>query len=182
MAAAVGLSPSYLARLLRGERGGLTLPRLAEVLQVLGLELSARAFPAGPPVRDRAQLALLGRARRSFSSELRWRHEVPVLSALADRTDLRAWDAVIDGSDWSAAVDAETRVDDVQALQRRSALKQRDSGVPFVLVLLSDTRHNREVVAAAHEALADQFPVRPRVALRRLRAGQSPQGNALLLL
>lgn len=182
MATAMGLSPSYLARLLRGERGGLTIPRLAEVLQILGLELSARAFPAGSPVRDRAQLALLARARSALAPGLRWRHEVPVRSTTADPVDLRAWDAVVNGAGWWAAVDAETRVADVQALQRRTALKQRDGDAPIVIVLLADTRHNREVLAAGHGALIEQFPIRPRVALRRLRAGLSPGGNTLLLL
>ena len=47
---------------------------------------------------------------------------------MPDRRDLRGWDAVVVAEGWADPVEAETRPTDLQALQRRVALKQRDSG------------------------------------------------------
>ena len=86
------------------------------------------------------------------------------------------------GPGWTCAVDAETRATDVQAVQRRIALKQRDSGFESVILLLSDTRHNREFVRLGGDGLRAQFPIGARVALQRLGEGQGPGGNAIILL
>ncbi len=76
------------------------------------------------------------------SGELRWRTEVP----MPIQGDHRSADAVIDGQRIVAMVEAETRIDDVQALERRIGAKQRDLGIERVILLLADTRHNRAVV------------------------------------
>ena len=46
---ALRISGWQAARILRGQSRNVSLVRLAEVLAVVGLELSARAFPAGTP-------------------------------------------------------------------------------------------------------------------------------------
>ena len=79
-------------------------------------------------------------------------------------------------------VDAETHVGDLQAVQRRVALKQRDGRVDCVILLLADTHHHRDLLAMAGAGLRAQFPVPHRLALRALREGRSPGGNALVLL
>lgn len=79
-------------------------------------------------------------------------------------------------------VDAETRVRDVQEVQRRVALKQRDGAVPVVILLLSDSSHNRRVVREAEASLRSQFPISARSALRALHDGKVPAGNVILLL
>jgi hypothetical protein len=63
--------------------------------------------------------------------------------------DLRAWDAVIRGVDWRRPVEAETVVDDIQALERRLALKVRDGGVDGVILVIADTPRNRRAHATA---------------------------------
>jgi hypothetical protein len=102
----------------------------------------------------------------------------PVLGTI----DRRAWDAVIEGVGWRLPVEAETRSNDVQALQRRIALKQRDGAADVVLLLLADTKHHRSSLRLAGDGIAGQFPVSARQALRALAAGRRPERNAVVLL
>jgi hypothetical protein len=156
------------------------VPRLDELAQhcaALGLRLSLRVYPDGSPVRDAAQLRLLERFRPIVASHFRWRSEVPV----AGHDDLRAWDVVLDGPAL-IAVDAETRLRDVQAVQRRIELKRRDSGLPLVILLVASTHHNRSVLREYRAALASTFPLDTRVVLAALRAGRAPDGSGIVLL
>lgn len=183
LAAKLGLSPSQLRRLLHGQTRDPGLIRLAQVCALVGLELSGRAYPVGDPIRDRPQHDLLSRFGRRVAAGCVIRFEVPVIElATPGSVDLRAWDAAVDGRGWSLRVDAETRIGDIQALQRRIALKQRDSRVGIVILLAADTRHNRSVVRLARRALSSQFPVSARTALARLREGAPPPGNSLILI
>ena len=96
--------------------------------------------------------------------------------------DLRAWDAVIVGNRWRDAVEAEIRLRDIQALDRRIALKQRDGSVDAVILLVWNTRWNRDVLREFGSALESRFPVPGGRALELLQAGAQPGGNALILL
>ena len=85
--------------------------------------------------------------------------------------DQRAWDIVLVGADWRHALEVETRPRDLQALERRIALKVRDSGIEAVSLLLLDSRHNRDLLRLHGGALVARFPVPasrcPRRATRR---------------
>ena len=180
---AVGISAPAVARICQGRRQGVSVLRLAQLFAVVGLQLTAKGFPDGSPIRDRAHLALLERLRSRLDPALRWRVEVPVVELpMAGTFDNRAWDAAIDGSAISVRVEAETHVHDVQALERRVRLKQRDGAAPVVMLLLSDTRHHRAMLAVAAAGLRELFPVDARTALSALGRGRSPRGNAIVLL
>ena len=86
------------------------------------------------------------------------------------------------GTDWTARVDAETHVGDAQAVLRRVAIKQRDSNVGCVILLLAATRHHRDVLRQLGGALVAQYPVSARRALAALKEGRSPAGNSIILL
>ena len=101
---------------------------------------------------------------------------------MPDPRDQRAWDAMIRGSDWREAVEAETGPRDGQALARRIALKRRDSEVDGVILLLPRTGRAREFVAQFRSLLAGDFPVDGRLILQRLAAGQNPGGSGIVLL
>lgn len=173
----VGLSHSAVGRLERGELQRVTVDRIAMVAAALGLDLRIGLFPSGSPVRDAAHLALIERLRQRVGSGLRWRAEVPVPLP----GDLRSADVVIDGPSVDEMVEAETRLDDVQALERRVRLKQRDLAIRRVILLVADTRHNRAVLAA-HPELAVRFPISTRACLAALRDGRDPGGDAIVLL
>jgi hypothetical protein len=148
------------------------------MLAAVGLELSARAYPSGGPLRDAAHAALLDRLRLGLHRSLGWATEVPLPLV----GDLRAWDALIRGRTSRCGVEAETHPTDLQALERRLALKQRDGAVDMVLLLLLDSRHNRSLLREHADVLQERFPVAGLRARELLAAGASPGGNAIVLL
>jgi hypothetical protein len=163
------------------------LVKLATLLAVVGLDFSARAFPGGPPIRDAAHIALLGRLKRRLAPSLAWNVEVPVTdgataAAQGRTTDRRAWDAVIKTGRWSIGVEAETRLGDVQELLRRLALKRRDGSVDFVLLLVNDTAHNRHVLSADGVEIRTQYVGTTRRTLRSLGAGLKPGTDSVVVL
>jgi transcriptional regulator with XRE-family HTH domain len=178
VARAVGLSPAQYSRIERGLSASITIVQASAMLAAVGLELSARAYPAGEPLRDAAQVALLERLRLRLHRSLRFSTEV----AFPSPGDRRAWDAVIAGPDWRYGVEAETRPRDRQALERRLELKLRDGDVSGIALLLLDSRHNRDFIRAHRDVLADRFPITSRRALELLAAGVRPEGNAIIVL
>jgi hypothetical protein len=171
------MSRSQLGRMERGERASVGLVEVAAALAVVGMDLSARAYPAGTPQRDRAHARLLERLRVLLPPELGWRAEVPFPNA----GDLRSWDAMVKPGDVRVAIEAETRASDCQELQRRMSQKRRDGGCDRLLLLFADTRANRAFVQDNRAALLIDFPVTGTAALRALVAGRDPGGDAIVL-
>jgi hypothetical protein len=167
-----------MSRIELGQATYVPFSRLALIAAALGLDLSLRAYPAGEPIRDVAQLALLAKLRVALPADLGWQTEVP-LNIPGDR---RAWDAVIEGHGWRLPVEAETRLRDVQELSRRLGLKQRDDRTDVVLLLVADTRNNRHVLRLAGPDLAAAFPIPGPVAFAALQGGQRPSGSAIAVL
>jgi transcriptional regulator with XRE-family HTH domain len=175
---AAGLSRSRVSRIERGIVARVPLLTLSRLLGVLGLELSARAYPAGQPLRDRAHLHLLERLRSHLHPSIRWQAEAP----LPLPGDKRSWDHMLLCGAKRVGVDVETRCGDLQALARRAMTKHRDGGTDSFLLVLSDTRWNRRVVREHADYLASVFPLTGKDALRALEEGRAPEGNALVLL
>jgi transcriptional regulator with XRE-family HTH domain len=172
-----GVSHAAIGRLERLDVRRITIDRLAVIASVLGLELRVKLYLIGTPVRDAAHLALIDRLRKRVSPHLRLRTEVPVPLP----GDMRSADVMIDGPNVEAMVEAETRLNDLQATERRARVKQRDFGVKRLILLVADTRHNRAVLEA-HPELVGRFPVSTRACLLALRDGRDPGGDALVLL
>jgi transcriptional regulator with XRE-family HTH domain len=177
LARRLGVSVDKVQRALRGEPGSLTIEFAARMAAVLGLQLSVGLYPDGDPVRDRAHLALLTRLRTRLGPGLRWRAEVPIPIT----GDHRSGDALIECDDFDALVEAETHLHDIQALERSIAGKQRDLGASRVVLLVSDTRHNREVIRDVAE-LRRRFPIATRACLAALGRGRDPGGDAHVIL
>jgi transcriptional regulator with XRE-family HTH domain len=176
---AVDLSPASLSRIERGRVPGVELVQLARMMSVVGLELSARGFPGPQPIRDAAQVRLLGRFRANLHRDLRWATEVP----LPHPGDQRAWDAMVArGSDWRYGVEAETAPRDSQALLRRLNHKVRDGEVNGVILVLQVSRRTRDFLEAAGADLGSTFPVGGHRALELLAAGVDPGGNAIVVV
>lgn len=187
VADAAGLSTSVLSRIEHGQATGAAVVKLARVSAVVGLELHVRAYPGGEPVRDAAQRGLLERLHARLPASLQWRTEVP----LPIEHDQRAWDALIRGTAtgedgrsrvFLIGVEAETRIRDVQALQRRLALKRRDGGVHQVILLVADTRSNRGLIHAAQGLLFPDLTLSQADALAALGQGRCPPGSSLIRL
>lgn len=77
---------------------------------------------------------------------------------------------------------SKTRPTDVQALDRKLALKERDGGADRLILLLADTRHNRAFLRGPGATLRSRFPGDGRRALERIAAGLAPDSNAIILL
>jgi hypothetical protein len=177
LARAAGLSQSQNSRTERAQRRHVGLDELARHAAALGLRLSVKVYPEGRPVRDAAQLRLLQRLRGELGGRFRWRTEVPV----AGTGDDRAWDAVLDGSG-SVGIDAETRLRDVQAVQRRCEFKWRDGSVDRLVLVVADTRHNRAVLREHRVALHSTFPGDTAEVMAALRRGRVPVRNGVVVL
>lgn len=180
-AAASGSSRSQLCRFERGEIDRASITDMGAWFAVLGLDLTIRAYPAGDPIRDRAQLALLERFRGRLHPSLRWRTEVP----LPIEGDLRAWDAEVSGAQperWKARVEAETKIADGQALERRLSLKLRDDPGGHLILLVSDTRANRAALRSIGVGLRELLPLETRQILSALAAGRDPGGSGIVIL
>ena len=96
--------------------------------------------------------------------------------------DRRAWDAVIDVGGRRAGCEAETRLGDVQALERRLALKLRDGAVDVLILVVADTAHNRAILRAHRDALRSQFPLDGRHVFAAFANGHLPAANAIVVL
>lgn len=179
VATVASIPQSRVSEIERGSLSTVPLRDLCYLLAAVGMELSARAYPAGPPIRDAAHRTLLDRLRDRAGPGVRWRYEVP-LPIVGDQ---RAWDAVMEVAGLRVAVEAETRVRDVQALQRRISLKLRDdSSIAGVVLLLNDTRSNRDTVRSQGRVLTEQFPLSQRTLLATLKEGRAPEASGLVLL
>jgi transcriptional regulator with XRE-family HTH domain len=173
----IRVSHTKIGRAERGESGQLTVELAAKMAAALGLQLSVGLHPDGNPVRDGAHLALLGRFRARLASMISWRTEVPI----PIEGDRRSADAVIAGPGWEAMVEAETRLDDIQALERKINAKQRDLDISRVILLVADTRHNRSVIAT-NPALRARFPLSTRACFAALAHCRGPSRDALVIL
>ena len=172
-----GISHTYVLRIERGLAAHVDIAVLERMASVLGHELGMGIHPIGAPVRDKGQISLLGRFAARLHPSIRWRTEV----AVPIPGDLRSADGVADTRAFDAIVEAETRLDDVQAVVRRLRSKQRDLGAKRAILLVADTRHNRTVIEEVPD-LRREFPIDTRHCLAALGRGEDPGGDCLIVL
>lgn len=173
----VGVARSTIVRLEQGGFAGQRVDRLARLAAVLGGDLVVKIFPAGPPVRDIAHLRLLDRFNGQLSPAFRIRAEVP----LPIHGDPRAFDLLLTGPG-RVAVEAETRLSDMQALERRLALKVKDGGVERLILLVAATRRNRWIMGDHGIGLRTLFPLDSHEVMEALRAGRVPAANGIVFM
>jgi transcriptional regulator with XRE-family HTH domain len=178
VARSVGMSESTFGRIERSELAGVTVAQLATACAAVGLRFTVRAYPDGDPIRDAGQARLLERFRAHVPDVVGWRTEVPLPIA----GDLRAWDGQCRFGPVVVGVEAETRLDDLQALDRRIGLKGRDSGVALVILVVADTARNRRRLGDYREALRASFPLDTRAVLAAMRAGRPPAASGIAVL
>ncbi len=145
----------------------------------VGLDVVLRSYPAGGRLRDAGQLRLLAGLASAIGGCWQWRTEVPVSR---DPWDRRAIDAVLACPQGRVAVEAIARLGDAQAQVRAALLKAQTAEIDRIVMVLSDTRHNRLAVREAGPTLLPAFPCPPRATLRALRSGSLPEANGLVLL
>jgi transcriptional regulator with XRE-family HTH domain len=178
VSAALGVSAATVWRFENARAPNASLVFATRMLAVVGLDLSARAFPGPTPLRDAPQTTLLGLVPALLHVSLRWSTEVP----LPDRRDQRRWDGLVQGPGWRYGVEVETAPTDAQALAGRLELKRRDGDVNGVLLILPSTRHVGTFLVAAGPTLGPLFPVPGADAVARLAGGRDPGGSAIIVL
>ena len=182
VATALGTSQANYWRIEAGQVAAISVERLAEMASVLGLELSMGLHPIGETVRDKGQLAL---ARR-FESPLSPRWRVTSETLLPMPGDLRAWDKLLRLRDevppHLVGVDLETRIHDMQALVRRTRLRERDGQVDVILLVLSDSATNRRLVDELRTMLGPSYATSSRSLLGALRRGVRLGGSGVILI
>ncbi len=178
VAQAVGTQQTRISRLERGAAPHASLAEVNAVAVAVGLRLVVRCYPAGSPLRDAAQVALLEQLHARRDRSWRWRTEVPVPVA----GDLRAADAVITGNGCTIVVEAWTRLTDLQAQTRAAQLKRREFGEARLLMLVADTAHNREALREAASLVHDDFPMSTRGILAALALGRDPGADGIVIL
>jgi hypothetical protein len=178
MATALGWSQSHVSRLERlVQIDEVSVVELAELAGMLGLELGAGLYPIGDGLVDRGHQALLSRFRHLMSPSIQITSEVPLL-----RAGLRSWDLLLRMAGQLVGVEAETRIRDAQELVRRIRIRERDGGADLILIVLSDSRHNREAVDELRQMLGANYITSPRRILAALRSGQTLPGSGVVLV
>jgi hypothetical protein len=171
-----------VTRLEAGAIDDLGLVRLSEIASVLGYEVSVGLHPVGDPVRDKGQLAC-GRRFNALLSD-QWR--VTDETLLPGAGEQRAWDKLLRLIDATprclVGVDIESRVWDVQAIVRRTRLRERDGQVDHILIVLADTAHNRRIADELRSSLGAVYATSPRLILAALRQGRPLTGSGVVLV
>jgi len=132
----------------------------------------------GPGAAAQPPAALIARLLRLLSPTWHVAREVP----FPNPGDPRWWDVLLRRPDFRLGVEAETRIRDMQALVRRMKERAREGGADELLLILSDSGHNRGLVDELRDALGDDFAMARGDALRALRAGDGLGGSAVVLL
>ena len=70
---------------------------------------------------------------------------------------------------------------DLQATERKIALKMADDQVDVVILLVADTPRNRRVLREFRELIATRFPLDTRAIMRQLRAGRLPERSGVVV-
>ncbi len=182
LAHALGWSSSALARFLANELDDVGVTRLSEMASVLGLEVSLGLHPIGDPVRDKGQLAIGRRFQAILSSKWRVTDE----TLLPGAGELRAWDKLLRlisaSPPYLVGVDIESRIHDVQAIVRRTRLRERDGQVDAIVLVLGDSATNRRVIDELRAGLGADYASSARAALRALRSGKRLVGGGVVLI
>jgi transcriptional regulator with XRE-family HTH domain len=178
MAANLGWSQTRYWRFENEGSEGPSIVEISTVASLLGRELSASLFEIGDSVVDRGHQELIARFRTLLSSQVNVVAEVP-LPVPGDR---RSWDLLLRLHDQLIGVEAETRIRDIQANVRRIRGRERDGGVDESVIVLSDTRRNRDLVDELRQALGPRFDTSPRTLLAALRAGRRLAGSGLVMV
>jgi transcriptional regulator with XRE-family HTH domain len=178
VAGRIGTSKAQISRIEHGKVRRLAVVTVARHASAVGLRFSPQLYPGARRVLDAPQLALLKRLRNRIGHLWPWELEVP----MPTERDLRAVDARITRGALSIAVEAITRLADVQAQVRAAQLKRRDIGATRRILLISASNANRRAIAEVEPMLAAAFTLGTRHVLATLAAGADPGRHCLIVL
>lgn len=180
VAAAVGVSPQSVLRTERARFPPGPFPDdLARHAVAVGMRARIKVYPEGPPIRDAGQIALI----RAFRVRLGPNAQKLLLEqrVTLNPSDIRAFDATLDIPP-GIGLEFVTRFHDCQAQVRAALLKQRDSGLGRLIIVVKDTHANRRAIAAAADVILTTFPLGTRAVMVALKEGRDPGANGLVFI
>jgi len=192
VADAAGIDPSHLSLVERGRREA-SLPVLAAVGLVLGLDLSVRLFPTtGPRIHDRTQAAIVEALVREADPGWKRLVEVPVWRPVRGVIDLvlaRPGEIVVATEVHSQLRRLEQQIrwghekaDALPSAEAWSMVSRARPATPISqLLVLRNTRANREVARTFGSTLEAAYPAPSRKAVAAIRDANLPWPGAALL-
>lgn len=146
---------------------------------VVGLALTSRLVPGPGRLRDAGQLRYINAYRDAIAGG-GWQFRLE--AQVGGPRDPRAFDLVLVRGSARVAHEFVTRLRDVQAQLRPMLRKVEEARISVLVLVLADTRANRQAVAEAGAALREVFPLGGRAVLSALRAGLMPAANGLVFI
>jgi transcriptional regulator with XRE-family HTH domain len=172
----VGLSGSEIGRVERAEAPWLSVIDASRILSAVGLELWAKAYPAGPPLRDAGHGKLLSAFEARLPVTVTTQREWPIPGGRGQALDL-----LLRGLPLRTGVEAETVLEDEQGLQRDLNEKRGAARLERMILLVKDSARNRRILRAA-SGLHVAFPVGTRQVLAALSRGRDPGADGIVIL
>lgn len=149
------------------------------VAMLLGLRPKLELYRVEEGLRDQGSQALIARFRSILAGAWTATREAPFPTL----GDLRSWDLLIRlGTTYRVGVEAETRLRDIQELVRRIRQRELHGGADHILIILSDSQHNRRHADELRSALGPDYTTHTADLLTALRAGTPLPGSGLILL
>lgn len=174
----LGTAASTVLKIERASGRGPRPDLLGRYAAAVGMRARIKVYPEGAPIRDDAQVALVRAFRARLGPGAKLLIEQPVTLAAGDR---RAFDATLN-LPGGCGLEFVTRFHDCQAQLRAALLKQRDSGLARLSLVVRATHANRRAVAAAADVIATTFPLGTRAVFSALDAGRDPGSNGLVFV
>jgi len=166
-----GVARSTVERIEHGD-ASVQVKTLAAVLAAVGLDIVLHAYEgSGVSLHDRGQMELVEQLRSTAAPY--WRARIEVAAGDFGRSA----DLVFYGADEIQHHEVERAVVNFQAqlrsaLRKREALAAADSRPVRLVLVIEDTRRNREALRPHATLLTSQLPAGTREITRSLRAGQ----------
>jgi transcriptional regulator with XRE-family HTH domain len=149
------------------------------VATLLGLRPKLELYRVEEGLRDQGSQALIARFRSILAAAWIATREAPFPTL----GDLRSWDLLIRlGTVYRVGVEAETRLRDIQELVRRIRQRELHGGADHILVILSDSQHNRRHADELRSALGSAYTTSSVDLHTALRAGAPLPGSGVILL
>lgn len=178
VAGALGVARSTTMRIERGQDPGVHTHLLARHAAAVGLRVRINVFPAGAPLHDAGQLALIRRFRGRIGDIGQWEVEVPIPIP----GDRKAIDAVLTLPTGRIGLEFVTRLTDAQLQIRSATLKRRDAGLDRMVLVVQATTANRRALRALLPAVEGAFPLETRTILHDLERSRMPASDGIILL
>lgn len=177
VSAVLGCTRQWISVVERGRSRDLGVIELGRLGASVGIDITVRAYTGQSALRDAGQVALLNRFHDVIGPGLRWSPEAMVAPG-----DQRAFDVLVGVPPRCAAVEAFTRLRDVQSQVRSVVAKQETAGIAVLILVIAATRTNRQALREAGAVLRDAFPLSTRAVLGSFRRAEIPQANGIVLI